>query len=365
VSNGKQEIHNTAILAGNTNLSAAPISASTTGVLKNNHGQISFSIINAQVAKVSVQTDYKFVGARFQGSESSKLYGVWEYPWSDQLTNNGIKFDIKGIGDSQGVNWANARAPFFFSSDGYGVYTDTIDMGSYDFTKQGSAEFTFNTSSLVYYIILPQAPGDMKSILTAYAGVSNTIYMPPDSSYGPTFWSDDWEQDFHGGVHNSQQNYYDVINHLYDYQIHATSMFADRPYGTGNYSWGNFDFDPRYYPTPEQFIANLSHWGYDFQVWAANRAFLNTDLFDAAKANGWLFPGINPEFFLGPALNLSIPEAYQYFKKRLSYFPSVGVKGYKIDRGEEGEMPGKSYPGILGALPMHRRLRTKHSSHAI
>ena len=342
VSNGQQEIQNTAILAGNTNVSAAPISASTTGVLKNNHGQISLSIINAQVAKVSIQTDYKFVGARFQDSESSKAYGVWEYPWSDQLTNNGIKFDLKGTGDSQGVNWDNARAPFFFSSDGYGVYADTIDMGSYDFTQQDSTQFTFNTSSLVYYIILPQAPGDMKSILTAYAGLSNTIYMPPDSSYGPTFWSDDWEQDFHGGVHNSQQNYYDTVNHLYDYQIHATAMFADRPYGTGNYSWGNFDFAPRYYPTPEQFIANLSHWGYDFQVWAANRAFLNTDLFNAAKANGWLFPGINPEFFLGPALNLSIPEAYQYFKKRLSYFPSVGVKGYKIDRGEEGEMPGKS-----------------------
>ena len=110
--------------------------------------------------------------------------------------------------------------------------------------------------------------------------------------------------------------------------------------GTGNYSFGNFDFDPRYYPTPEMFIANLSDWGYDFQVWVANRAFLNTDLFKAAKANDWLFPVIDPEFFLGPALNLSIPEAYDYFKKHLSYFPSVGVKGYKIDRGEEGEMPG-------------------------
>ena len=127
--------------------------------------------------------------------------------------------------------------------------------------------------------------------------------------------------------------------------------FADLTTGTGNYSSGNFNFDPRYYPSPERFIPNLTHWGYDFQVWAANRAFLNTELFNTSQANGWLFPGINPELFLGPALNLSIPEAYQYFKKRLSYFPSVGVKGYKIDRGEEDEMPGTSFrPTISRSL---------------
>ena len=32
------------------------------------------------------------------------------------------------------------------------------------------------------------------------------------------------------------------------------------------YSIGNFDFDPTYYPTPKEFIANLSDWGFDFQV---------------------------------------------------------------------------------------------------
>ena len=99
-----------------------------------------------------------------------------------------------------------------------------------------------------------------------------------------------------------------------------------------------------YYPTPREFIANLSHWGFDFQVWVANRAFLDTDTYNASVANGWLFPGINGEIFQGPALNLSIPAAYDYWKDHLSVFPSLGVKGYKIDRGEEEEMPGKCLP---------------------
>jgi alpha-D-xyloside xylohydrolase len=59
-----------------------------------------------------------------------------------------------------------------------------------------------------------------------------------------------------------------------------------------------------------------------------------------ANASGWLYPGIDPEIFLGPALNLSIPEAYNYFLGKLKYYTDLGVKGYKIDRGEEHELPG-------------------------
>lgn len=343
VSSGGQIVAaNTAILIGNSNSSAAPVSASWSGQISNGAGQISASLIEPNVVKVSVNTTSQFVGARFATSTDANFYGVWEYPWFEGLTNANVSFDLKGLGNSDGINWDNARAPFFFTSAGYGVYADTLDMGSFDFTTPGQAQFIFNTSSLVYYITLPTSPGNYKSILETYTGLSSRIELPPDSGYGPTFWSDNFEQDFHAGVHNAQENYYDVINHLYYNQIHASSMFADRPYGTGNSSWGNFDFDPVYYPTPVEFIANLSDWGFDFQVWVANRAFLDTELFNVSEANGWLFPGISPEFFLGPALNLSIPAAYDYLKERLSYFPSVGVKGYKIDRGEEGELPGRS-----------------------
>lgn len=253
---GQEVVENSAILIGNTNNSVASIPASSTGSLPDG-GQISASIISPQVAKIAVNSSSKFVGARFTASNSSNFYGVWEYPWYEGLDNAGIEFDFKGLGDSKGINWDNARAPCFFTDDGYGVYADTLAMGSFNFSQPGTAEFIFNTSSLVYYIILPETPGNYKSILTAFAGLSNTIEMPPDSGYGPTFWSDDFEEDFHAGVHNAQENYYDVVNHLYYNQIHATSMFADRPYGTGNNSWGNFDFDPVYYPSPKEFIANL------------------------------------------------------------------------------------------------------------
>ncbi|OCL10996.1 glycoside hydrolase family 31 protein [Glonium stellatum] len=332
-------VENTAILVGTTNSTVKPVVASSSGRIPNNGGQITARMISPTVAKIEVNSSYPFVGAQFSVGPEDFIYGVWEYPFFESISNTNVSFDLKGLGNAEGLNWDNARAPFFLTSAGYGVYADALEMGSYDFTKEGKAQFIFNTSSLTYYVILPKSKDDFKSILEGYTGLSSRIEMPPTSGFGPTFWSDDFEQDFHAGVTNAQENYYDVVNHLYYNQIHASAMFADRPYGSGNMSFGNFDFDPKYYPTPKQFIANLSSYGFDFQVWVANRAFLYTELFNMSEANGWLFPGINPVNFLGPALNLSIPAAYHYFKERLSYFTSVGVKGYKIDRGEEGEMP--------------------------
>jgi alpha-glucosidase (family GH31 glycosyl hydrolase) len=165
--------------------------------------------------------------------------------------------------------------------------------------------------------------------------------MPPTSGLGPTFWSDDFTQDFHGNVSNAQENIYDVFNHLRANKIRATSSFADRPYGTGNRSWGNFDFDPTFYPDPEGFLSNLKNeYGIDFAVWVANRGQQGTLLYNVSLANNWQIPPTSSMVGgLGPALNLSLPDAYAYFEQKLAYFPTTGVRGYKIDRGEEGEMP--------------------------
>jgi alpha-D-xyloside xylohydrolase len=217
-------VNNSAILAGSTNSTASPVTASSSGDI------VTYSWLTPCVVKVNVNTDTNYVGARFSASADDLFYGVWEYPWFDQITNTNVEFDLKGVGNSDGVNWSNARAPFFMTSAGYGVYADTLEMGSFDFSTPGEAQFIFNSSSITYYIILPESPGNFKSIIREYTAISSRIEMPPDSGYGPTFWSDDFEEDFHGTVSNAQENYYDVVNHLYYNEIRATSMFADRKF---------------------------------------------------------------------------------------------------------------------------------------
>ncbi|CAK7219549.1 hypothetical protein SBRCBS47491_003890 [Sporothrix bragantina] len=287
------------------------------------------------------------------------FYGVWEYPWNSTITNNhyGANLtastaaersqsratsDIGIYGNQPGINWSNARAPFFFADNGLGVYVDSDTPVAFEFQEgQGSTTVTIgvNATTLTYQILYNQT--SIKALLGTFAQLSSYPLLPTESAYGPIFWSDDFEQDFHdNSIRNSQDNINDVANHLDEFKIRATSFFADRPYGSGNWSYGNFDFDPKFYPSPAAFITNLTKRGYDFQVWVANRAFLYTQLFNDSSANHWLYPGIDPVQFLGPALNLSIPAAYDYYRTRLvDFVSSMGIRGFKIDRGEEREMP--------------------------
>jgi alpha-D-xyloside xylohydrolase len=222
-SDGKTLVTNNAILIGTTNTSLTPINPSTPGV------SLTYQTIDPQVLKIEITaSSSSYIGAEFTFPSTTTFYGVWEYPFSNQLSNTGVSFDLKGVGNGCGINWSNARAPFFISSSGVAVYTDTLDMGSFDFSQPNFVSFNFNTSSLTYYIILPKEEGDFKSLIKEYMGLSSRIEMPPDSEFGPTFWSDDFTQDFHGNVTNAQENYFDVINHLTEYQIRATDMFADR-----------------------------------------------------------------------------------------------------------------------------------------
>jgi alpha-glucosidase (family GH31 glycosyl hydrolase) len=225
IKTGDSVVNNSAILIGSTNSTLTPVASS---------GKITYKNINPQVVKIEVQSNASYIGARFNTAVEELFYGVWEYPFSNSLTNTNVSFDLKGVGNAEGINWSNARAPFFITTAGYGVYADTLQMGSFDFSTPGQAQFIFNTSNLIYYIIQPKSPGDYKSIIEEYTSLSSRIEMPPDSGYGPEFWSDDFTTDFHGSVSNAQENYYDVINHLYYNKIRATSMFADREYFTAS-----------------------------------------------------------------------------------------------------------------------------------
>lgn len=75
------------------------------------------------------------------------------------------------------------------------------------------------------------------------------------------------------------------------------------------------------------------------QVWVANRAVPGSELYEKADDNGWLFKEMATTSDPAVAVNLSIPEAYDYWKDSMQYFVDIGVKGYKIDRSDEDEMP--------------------------
>lgn len=192
--------------------------------------RIQWQNLSPDTVRVTIESDGPVTGASFSWGSTDQFFGIWEYPFNGSVANDDISFEVKGlIGDQVGVNYANARAPFFFTRSGFGVYVDTLKMGRFDFKRPNKANFTFDTTALTYTVMYRPTP---KELLSQYMNMSSRPDIPIDSGYGPIFWSDDMTKDFHGSVKNAQENYYDIVDHLYYNKIRATGMFADREWSS-------------------------------------------------------------------------------------------------------------------------------------
>ncbi|KAL4964059.1 glycosyl hydrolases family 31-domain-containing protein [Aspergillus stella-maris] len=232
------------------------------------------------------------------------------------ITPTIVRVDVKsslgftGMQGNDGINYASVRSPFFVSSAGYAVYTDTQAMGSYSFSNEDNqVQFIFNATEITYYILSPKSKDGFKSLLTQYAGLTDTSPLWLPRSYGPKFWHNDFQRTsgFPEGVNDSQEFFEDVVDKLAQHRIRASAVMVDRPYGTGTEGWGNFDFDQKYWPNVSELVKNVAQKGLDFQVWVANRAVPGSQLYNDSESRDWLLEAASDEQ-PGRVLNLSNPD---------------------------------------------------------
>lgn len=228
ITNGAKDaiVANSAILSGRQNTSMSAVSRHS------NDTVLDFDFVTPTVVRVNVESSLGFTGAQFSTAENALHYGVWAYPFNESIVNSDIAFDLKGLQGNDGINYASVRSPFFVSSAGYAVYTDTQAMGSYSFSSEDNqVQFIFNATEIAYYIILPESEGDFKSLLTQYAGLTDTSPLWSPRAYGPMFWHNDFQRTsgFPEGVSNSQEFVEDVVDKLAQHRIRASAVMVDRP----------------------------------------------------------------------------------------------------------------------------------------
>jgi alpha-glucosidase (family GH31 glycosyl hydrolase) len=263
--------------------------------------------------------------------QGEHYYGLWEYAFGGRLDNRGVSADMLGVRDKPDVNFSNGRAPFYMTSKKYAVYAETFAKGHFALAQLGRTSFTFDVPELKYHIIYGPKYADM---LKTYNEIAGPSIMPPLWAFG-SFW---WRDDDHPGLldrafANAQESVLSTASNLTENRIHASAIWIDRPYGTGDMGWGNMDFDTSF-PDPSGMISSLRSDGYNLLLWITNRCL--NGLNEEAKPSGWLFDGYGEPW---PAADVRKPETYDWFRSKLDVLVNMGVKGYKIDRGEEGEMP--------------------------
>ena len=288
--------------------------------------QVSFSFLKPGVLQVHLAYGQATEVSEQFRDQGEHYYGIWEYPFGGNIDNRGADHDFLGLGNQRDVHHASARAPFYVTSKRYGIYVESLSQGHYAVAQAGKTGFSFKGSQLTYDIIYGPSYAE---ILDRYNQMAGPAFMPPLWAFGTIWWRDDQHDDLRG-VKNAQEKVLDDADRLRALKIPAGAIWLDRPYGTGDRGWGNMDFDASF-PDPAKMIRDLNARGMNLLLWTANRC--SSGLSEQGSAKGYLFP------YQWPAADIQRPEVYQWFKDKLNAYVGLGVKGYKIDRGEENEMP--------------------------
>ena len=299
-----------------------------------------YSALNSDRIRVALTGSGTSVTQSF-ADQGDRYYGTWMNTYSGSggtpvnLNNRGIangKY-YGSYGTEGGTTTEGTRAPFYFTNKNVGIYAETTAQGSYDFTSKAS--FTFDSPALTYNILRADSP---KGVLQAVNSVAGGAFIPPLWALDSIWWRDD-AHSLQGGATNAQDLILKDAQNLQANHIVAGAIWIDRPYGTGSSGlggWGNYDFDSSF-PNPSQMIQSLKQtYGLNTLLWVANR-LSNNQLAEAQSSNGTYkyFSG----FTSTPAADVSDPTTAAWFQSKLAIFANLGVKGFKIDRGGEGEMP--------------------------
>lgn len=232
---------------------------------------------------------------------------------SPDLTGTHISVDVNSEEAAWRENYATAYSAFFMSSFGYGSYFDSYARGHYQFAINGQNQIHHDTGTLDWYVFVGDDGVDIHRHYFALIGKPKSV---PAWGLGPIGWRDQND----GGA----PEIVDDMERMNQLKIPFTSWFVDRPYSDGAHAWSQMNFRADF-ADPQTWIKKLrEQFGVEFMTWVATSTFGDAR-FEKHLAGEFTYLDLSHK----PSV-----EAYQQALKNNQH--SYGVKGHKIDRGDEG-----------------------------
>jgi alpha-D-xyloside xylohydrolase len=332
-------ITNTYNVALATNFAMTPTTLDADLVLSGSSamGHITFNFIQSGMIQTTLSSSNNSPSQIFQqfADQGEDIFGGFECTPNGTLNTRNFSAQLAGCLNISPLTTCGGHAPFYLTTRHYGIYAETDALGTLTFAQGGYTSFSFNVPQLTYDIIYGT---DYATIMAGFNSRSGGAYMPPTWAFDSIWWKDDDHNNLPPGVTNAQGNVLDTANKLAQYQIRASSEWIDRPYGSscgqGSGGWGNMDWDSSNtgFNNPAQMISTLQAKGINTMLWIADLVWCN--LYNEALADGYLFYTND-----NSTVNLQNTNAFIWFQNKLNNYVNYGIKGYKIDRGDQGEMP--------------------------
>jgi len=258
--------------------------------------------------------------------------GPQEESWKPGLTT---AMDLHGQRVRVKVRYTvSAYAPFYLSSENYGLSVDGTWPGVFDFgkTDRDKIAVEFEGPQLGFRFI----SGSPMRIVRTHSQLAGPVIVPPKWAFGPWRWreeNDNKRRYYDGTVAKTPYNtsVAEDILMLQAFDIPLSAYWIDRPWGPGPRGYDDFEWDPERFPNAQGMIDWLNKNNIAPMVWIA--PFVMGEMADYAEQHDYYLQSKswsnNPRQVL---MDFSNTEASRWWGENgPAKLARQGIKGFNMD----------------------------------
>jgi alpha-D-xyloside xylohydrolase len=290
------------------------------------------SVVNSMPTPFSFARDpanlHRHIAASFSLSPDEKLFGGGES--FTRLDKRGQKMVLWTYDAySAQTPYMYKPVPFFMSSRGYGMFVHTsapltFDLGhSYD----GANVLYLGDDFLDLFFFI----GSPKEILTEYTAITGRAPTPPLWSFGLWMGRESY---------SSEAETCEVARKLRGYGIPSDVIHLDTDWTEVPHRC-DFEFSPSRFPNAEKMLSDLKGQGFRVSLWQLPYFNPMNELHAEAVEKGHVVLSANGKPPVDDAvIDLSSPEAEEWYKEKLRALLEKGVGVFTADFGEAAPFSG-------------------------
>ncbi|MBI4701598.1 MAG: glycoside hydrolase family 31 protein [Deltaproteobacteria bacterium] len=291
----------------------------------------SFRLVLRPSPATAARTAFVRLNAQVDAQEG--FYGLGEY--FDQVDQRGkvraMQIELQGELESK-YNEAHVPVPFVLGTTGWGLFAASPYPGAFAVASEQPDRVTaaFGTGmasgeGLGFHLFGAGHPLDVTRL---YYEVTGYPRLPARWALGPWIWRDENED---------QAQVESDIETIRELDLATTGYWIDRPYAT---AVNTFDFDPQRFPDPKAMIAHLHALGLRTALWHTpyldEEAAATAKLRAEAEQKGYYPPQVGVALNnWGRPVDLTNPDAVEWWRGLLGAYADLGVEGFKLDYGED------------------------------
>ena len=258
------------------------------------------------------------------------VYGLGER--FGPFVKNGQSVDIWNADGGTSSEQAYKNVPFYLTNRGYGVLVNDARHVSYEIGSEAVERVQFSVAGeqLEYFVFAGPSPA---AVLDRYTSLTGRAPEVPAWSYG--LWlSTSFTTDYDEQTVNS------FIDGMTERDI-PLDVFHFDCFWMREFTWCDFEWDPRVFPDPEGMLARLHDRGLRVSVWTNPYLGQRSRLFREAAEKGYLVRRTDGSVWqwdmwqAGMGLvDFTNPDARRWYQEHLRGLLRQGVDTFKTDFGE-------------------------------